>query len=253
MNKGLDFHLDALQPTDPDSQYAAQRMWPGDLTVLAEHHTPDGSSYVVAHDRSVTWGVPGAPQIAAIKVTRDLSRNTFTFESTYHATVAFAQNWLAERGCPPERISRVGDGFMKPADDLTVRVEEQIRTSGARYEVLDSSTSDYDPRETWILALDSDAVQAPVRLFLEEADLGTHTYTMREGAFCDEDAARQWLDDRSGPLPQPPEHREAAVLRTRAALTRSAGASAMPKANSPDAHSAPSAATAQRPSSGRSL
>lgn len=255
MSSELDFRLDGFEPADADSEYAEKQFWAGDLTVLAEHHAPrNGSdSFIAAHDASVTWGVPGEPQICAIKVARDLDQNTFTFESTYHSSVSFAQNWLIERGCPPDRISQVSDDFMQPADDLTARVEQKLRTSSDRYQVLDSYTSDYDPCETWTLTRDSLAAQAPIRVFLEEGDYDAHTYTMREGAFPDEEAARHWLDDRSTALPQPPEYRgDAAVLRTRAALTRSAGTSAMPNAG-PDAHSTPSAGTAQHPSPGRSM
>ncbi|WP_329612533.1 glycosyl hydrolase [Streptomyces brevispora] len=254
MSDELDLHLDDLGPADAKSEYAEQQFWAGDLTVLAEHHTtPHGShSYVVAHDGSVTWGVPGEPQVAAIKVARNLSLNTFTFEFAYHATVSFAQNWLIERGCPPEKIAQAGGDLMKPADDLTVRIEQQIRESGTRYEVLDSQTSDYDPCETWTLARDSSAAQAPIRVFLEEGDFAAHTYTLREGAFADTDAAQNWLDERSSLLPQPPEHRgEATALRTRAALTRSAATSAIPKAGL-DIHSPP-AGPVQRPNPGRSI
>lgn len=255
MSDVLDFHLDDLGPANADSAYAEQQFWAGDLTVLAEHHTtPHGShSYVVAHDGSVTWGVPGEPQLAAIKVARDLSLNTFTFELKYHATVAFAQNWLIERGCPPEQIAQTSTDFMQPADDLTVRIEQQIRESGTRYKVLDTQTSDSDPCETWTLTRDSSATQAPIRVFLEEGDFAAHTYTMREGAFPDEATAQDWLHERSGPLPQPPEHRtEAAFLRTRAALTRSSGASAIPKAGL-DIQSPPPIGPAQRPNPGRSI
>ncbi|MFD5030269.1 glycosyl hydrolase [Streptomyces sp. NPDC058405] len=254
MSNELDLRLDDFEPADADSEYAEQGIWYGELTVLAEHHTtPNGShSYVVAHDGSVTWGTPSDPQIAAIKVTRDLSLNTFTFESTYHATVSFAQNWLIEHGCPSEQIAQVGEDFMKPADDLTVRIEQQIRESGARYEVLDSQTSDYDPCETWTVTRDSNAAQAPIRVFLEEGDNDAHTYTMREGAFADEDAARHWLDDRSSPLP-PPEYRgDGAALRTRAALTRSTSPSAIPKAGL-GTSTAPSVNTDQRPNPRRSM
>jgi hypothetical protein len=251
----LDFHLDDLEPADAASERAEQGLWPGDLTVLAQHHTtPNGShSFVVAHDRSITWGVPGEPQVAAIMVARDLSLNTFTFESSHHATLAFAQNWLVERGCPPEQIIQVGGDFMKPADDLTVRTEQQIRESGARYELLDSHTSDFDPCETWTLTRDSSTDQAPIRVFLEEGDTDAHTYTMREGALADEDAARNWLDDRTSPLPQPPEYRdEATALRAGVALTRSAGVSARPKAGV-DAHHVPPTETARQQGSRRSM
>lgn len=255
MTSELDFRLDDFEPADANSEYAEQRMWSGDLTVLAQHHTtPNGShSYVVAHDGSVTWGVPGEPQVVAIKVARDLSLNTFTFESAYHATVSFAQNWLIERGCPTERITQVGDGFINPADGLTVRIEQQIRTSGKQYEVLDTQTSDYDPCETWTLTRDSRAAQAPIRVFLEAADFDADTYAMREGAFADEDAALNWLDNRGDPVPEPPEYQgDAAALRTRAALTRSTSASAIPKAGL-GTSTAPALKTAQRPNPRRSM
>lgn len=254
MRDVLDFRLDDLVPADADSEYVEQRLWSGDLTVLAVHHTT-ANGYVVAHDGSVTWGVPGNPQISAIKIARDPSLNTFTLETSYHATVSFAQNWLIEHGCPPERIARVGDGFMKPADNLTVRVEQQIRESGSRYEILDTQTWDFDPCETWTLTRDSHTDQAPIRVFLEEGNRDAHTYTMREGAFADEGTARRWLHDRSSPLPCPPEYRvEATGLRTRAALARSPGAPAIPKAGlDAHAHQTPSAGAAQRPDSGRSL
>ncbi|MFJ9110166.1 glycosyl hydrolase [Streptomyces sp. NPDC102283] len=255
MSTELDFRLDDLVPADADSEYAEQQFWSGDLTVLTEHHpAPHGShSYVVAHDGSVTWGVPGEPQVAAIKVARNLSLNTFTMETTYHATVPFAQNWLIEQGCPPEQMAEVGAEAATPADDLTVRIEAEIRESGTRYEVIETDTSDYDPCEAWTLTRDSDTVQEPIRLFLQEWDVNAYTYTLREGAFADEETALRWLDDRSTPLPQPPEHLgEAAALRTRAALARSAGSSEIPRTAS-GAHQSAAAVPVQRSVQGRLL
>ncbi len=153
----------------------------------------------------------------AIAVARDLQQFTFTLETSHHATVPFAQNWLVERGCPPAKIAQIAKGYLDPADDLTLQVEQQIRESGTRYEVLDTYTSDSGPCETWTLTRDSQADQVPVRLFLEEWDHDAGTYTVREGAFADVDAARSWLEDRDGPLPEPPEYRydDGAVLRAR--------------------------------------
>ncbi|WP_344447644.1 glycosyl hydrolase, partial [Kitasatospora nipponensis] len=169
---------------------------------------------------------PGEPQLVAVKIGRDLFNHTFTFETSKHATLAFAQNWLIKHGCPPERTMPEGD-FPLPADELTRRVEEQVRTSGERYQVLGTHTSDSDPCETWTLVRDPRPTQAPIRVFLEEGDLEEGTYTVREGAFADTEAASTWLDDRSGPMPDPPEYRDSAEgLRARAALARSSTTSA---------------------------
>lgn len=253
MTAELDLGLDDFQPADTDSAQAEDGMWAGDLRVLAEHHTTPGESrsYVIAHDESATWGVPGSPQLVALTVTRDFDRRTFTLETATHASLPFAQAWLIERGCPPDKTALVGD-FMQAADDHTLRVEEKIRAAGQRYEVLETQTFDYDPCETWTMARDTLAAQDPIRVFLEEGNPKAFTYTLREGAFADEDAARGWLDDRSSPLPEPPESRgDAASLRVRSALTRSAGTTAT--ACGLDTLPARSTATVQRPGSGRSL
>jgi hypothetical protein len=251
-----DFRLDAFVPADDASELAGYGVWGRDLTVLAEHHTADRTlSYFIAHDASATWGVPGSPQLFAIKITRDLDQRTYTFEAASHAGLAFAQKWLIERGCPPEPIVRTGVGFVQPADDATQRIEYQVRESGDRYAVLDTYTLDAsdDDAERWTMVRDSRAVQAPIRIVLEDFDLHASTYTVREGAFSDEDAARDWLDNRSTPLPQPPEDRsDADGLRTRIALTRSGG-TARATACGLDTGTVPSTAMAQQPSPGRSL
>lgn len=256
MRKFLDFDLDGFDPTDLASEYAEQRLWAPDFVSLAEHHDADRStSYLVAHDESATWGNPGTPQILAIKVSRDFERNTFTIQSAEHAIIPFAQNWLAEQGCPPEAIAQADQDLMEPADDLTARIERKVRTSGTRYDVLDSHSSDFDPCEIWTLTRDAQAEAAPVRLFLEEGNFDTHTYTLREGAFEDESAARSWLDDRSTPLPQPAEHHgESPGRRAQAALARSAGATAATHpVRRDDVDRAPAAAAAPQSSPRRSM
>lgn len=254
MTAELDFGLEYLDPADFASEQAESVLWVGDLKVLAEHHTaPNGShSYVVAHDTSATYGVPGEPQVAAIKVSRNLSLGTFTLEGEYHACVPFAQAWLIERGCPPEQISMIDGDFVQPADEQTLRVQQKIRDSGQRYDVVDTWTSDYDPCENWTLVHDRSAAENPVRVFLEVVDDQMLTYTAREGAFPDEDTARHWLEDRSTPLPQPPDDRpDADALRTRVALARSTGS---PRATACglDTLPAPSTNTVQQPGPGRS-
>ncbi|MFE3881864.1 hypothetical protein ACFXPQ_02890 [Streptomyces lydicus] len=80
---------------------------------------------------------------------------------------------------------------------------------------------------------------------------------MREGAFADVGVARTWLDERSGPLPEPPEYtdHDGAVVRARTAriaLARSAGASATPRASLDAPRTAP-AGPVQRPAQKRLL
>ncbi|MFB7109163.1 glycosyl hydrolase [Streptomyces sp. NPDC056291] len=255
MTTELDFRLDDFEPADAASELAESSLCAGDLTVLAEHHTtPKGShSYLVAHDGTMTWGVPGEPQLVAIKITRDLRERAFTFETAHHASLAFAQNWLVERGCPPEPIAQVGADLIQPADELTVRVEQQIRAPGDRYKVMATQTSDYAPCETWTMVRDSGADHAPIRVFLEETAADALTYAVREGAFADEDAAQDWLDNRDGPLPEPPGCRGAGtVLRTRAALTRCTSPSSIPKTGL-GTSTAPWANSAQRPNPRRPM
>ncbi|MEV4555737.1 glycosyl hydrolase [Kitasatospora sp. NPDC049285] len=250
----VDFRLDdMLEVADEASWVASDAFFAGDLALIAEYHTTpnESHSYFLTHDRSAIWGVPGEPQLAAIKITRDLGERTFTFEAARHAGLAFAQNWLAERGCPPEKIIP-GDDFLKPADDLTARAEQQVRESGERYRVIDTYTRDSEPCETWTLVHDSRAAELPIRVFLEEADLDAGTYTVREGAFADEWAAVAWLSERPGPLPEPPEHRATAERRTRAARSRSTGTPLSPKAGAQDSAAKPSPAS-QLPTRGRTL
>ncbi|MGW1539780.1 glycosyl hydrolase [Streptomyces sp. NPDC002309] len=257
MNDTFDFDLDDLSPADDASQEAMETFRADDLTILSQHHTAPSSShsFVLAHDRSITWGTPGEPHLVAIAVARDLSRSTFTFETSYHAAASFAQSWLVLRGCPPKRIARVGDDFVKPADDLTLQVEQQIRGSGTRYEFLGSYTSDDHRAETWTLVRDSRAAQSSIRIFLEEWDHDASTYTMREGAFTDVYDAQAWLDERRGPLPEPPEYSDhnGAVVRARIArmaLARSANASEKPNAGPNEPRTTP-ARQVQRPVQGR--
>ncbi|MFJ2064364.1 hypothetical protein ACIOIM_15295 [Streptomyces albidoflavus] len=136
-------------------------------------------------------------------------------------------------------------------------MEQQIQTSGTRYEVLDIYTSDDNPSEAWTLVNDSQATQAPVRLFYEEWNHGAGTYTMREGAFPDVGVAQTWLDERSEPLPEPPEYSDhnGAVVRARIARiahSRSAGTSPTPQTGL-DAPRASAAVPVQRAVQGRLL
>ncbi|GHF27399.1 hypothetical protein GCM10010218_05440 [Streptomyces mashuensis] len=178
-----------------------------DLTPLIAHHTPDGArSYLVLHDGAAIWDVPGTAQLIAVVVSRDLGSQTLCFESERHPVLPLAQRWLIAHGAVPDAVRLPAQwGGPKPTDTLTSVLEEQLLTSGDRYEVLDHYTGDCGEYETYVLVHDKDPASAgqPYRLFLEQMASASDTYTLREGAFRTEDGAREWMAERGGPLPAP--------------------------------------------------
>jgi hypothetical protein len=72
----FDPDLDGLLPDDAESEQPGDRLWADDLLVLADHHVdPERTrSYVLAHDRSQTYGTCEAPQLITLDITRDLAQ-----------------------------------------------------------------------------------------------------------------------------------------------------------------------------------
>ncbi|MFD8321399.1 glycosyl hydrolase [Kitasatospora purpeofusca] len=214
----VDFGLDGLEPAD--ERTASLSIRPADFEPIAQHDVGE-RSFIVAFDKVATWDPPNTRNIVSFDVVRDHGRATFSMSGSRHAGLAFAQNWLVNRGCPPDALAPAGD-VIRPADGTTVRVEDRIRRSGTRLEIADYLVMDGADIEGWTMAVDREAKDLPVRVFLEESQPDQRTYTVREGAFADFVAAGDWLDDRPGPLPEAPEYRlEAETLRTGAALSRS--------------------------------
>ncbi|MER7702399.1 glycosyl hydrolase [Kitasatospora sp. NPDC097605] len=246
--KDTDFRLDGLEPADEQTAAVYDCTWMHDYQTISQHDAGD-RSFIVAFNPVATWDVPNMPNIVSFDVVRDSRQATFSMHSFEHATFAFAQNWLVNRGCPPDALAPIAD-VPKPADELTVRVEDRIRNSGERLEVVERQVIDGDDTEGWSIAVDRQDKDLPVRLFLESLNPDQYTYTVREGAFADFAAAGEWLEERFTPLPEAPEYRlEAEALRTSAALSRTA---ALPLAPSPVTTSAATPVSpAQSP--GRSL
>ncbi|MEW1551626.1 hypothetical protein [Streptomyces tsukubensis] len=219
---------------------------------LAAHHTADDrDSYLLFFDRSATWGVPGSPAYVALHLTRDTELGTFRFSQETHPLVPLGQRWLIEQGCPPDGTELTNTHGLKPADPLTTRLEDRLRSGPEdRLEVLDHYTDD---EETWALLRDTDpdSAELPYRVFLEEVSFQGNTYTVREGAFATADAADDWLHDRDTPLPPAS---APALARAEAAIARSPLAPDRPAvAPNPVATARPAAsAAAARPGRGRS-
>ncbi|MFJ5045513.1 hypothetical protein ACIQH7_09885 [Streptomyces anulatus] len=205
-----DFRLDGYEAVN---KTVAEQFWQhigieqDDMTVLAEHHSADGEhSFFVMHNRAVTWGIPGEPQIAALHLKRDPATHTFRFASEMLPLPSMAQSWLIARGCPEEDILLPDDMGTAPANDATRALEKRLRSDGDHFALLTSYTSDSEPMVTTVLlrALDEKAA-LPFRVLLEEVDSDAWTHTLREGGFQTFEAATQWWeahwDGEKPPLP----------------------------------------------------
>ncbi|MFF1794694.1 glycosyl hydrolase [Kitasatospora sp. NPDC058263] len=219
--KAIDFRLDGLEPADDLSADLYDCTWSGDFKTISQHDAGE-RSFIVAFDASATWGYPNMPNIVSFDIVRDRGQAAFGMRRAEHATFAFAQNWLVNRGCPPDALAPTVD-VPEPADELSVQVEDRIRRSGEHLEVVDYQVIDGSDVEGWSIALDCQDKDLPVRLFLETLQPDQFTYTVREGAFPDHTAVDAWLEQRSTPLPEAPEYRlDTEALRTSAALSRTA-------------------------------
>lgn len=173
-----------------------------ELVLLAGHHHGD-HSYAVLFDSAATWDILGSSDLVAVHVVRNQMYRTFDFDTAALPMVGLAQQWLVARGCPPEAIVLPPESASQPADPETTTLETHLRTSPGQYQLVDHYTYDGDPFESWALLRDThpESAGAPVRLFIESANIDAGTYTLREGGFANEDAAQEWLDERPGPLP----------------------------------------------------
>jgi hypothetical protein len=194
----------------------------GLITVAEIHDLEQGRSYLLALDAARTdWNWGGSELLTAVI---DHTTGTVT-DRKEHGFSAFAQLWLVQQGCPADdlaTLTSVGSGLLRPADAEARRIEAVIRSSGTRYEVLDTAWQvddedrDYAENHQWVLTRDTEATRLPVRLFLQTEDLATHRYTLRVGAYRDVEDARQAMVEGHLALPAPePEPLEDAAQRSR--------------------------------------
>ncbi|SFC59526.1 hypothetical protein [Streptomyces aidingensis] len=251
-----DYRVSGLAPADEETALLLEHLELFDdvFHIMAESHTSDGrQSYLLMHDSSATWGLPGAPQLVSLHLVRNPESRSFHADHARQASVHFARLWLVNRGCVPEAVEPYPGEFFEPVDAATRRMAQHIVHSGGRYQVLDHDTHDSVPEEVWVLVRDADPASGrlPVRVFLEEFHPTDYTYTLREGAFPDTDAARKWLLNRDTPLPEAAPLADAATARCQAARSRSVTASPVPPPTG--AERPPAAPPASRPATRRSL
>ncbi|MFB7672676.1 hypothetical protein ACFC26_14825 [Kitasatospora purpeofusca] len=178
---------------------------------LAEQHTdnphtsaPSRSFYVLGDTAHVWNDIPGRDSVLAVCVDRDLSGGTFELDCESHALGALAEAWLVERGADPSRFTDLTE--IAAADQETERIVELLRGAGPdRFAVHDQYTYDEDPYDVWVIATDThNTGSAPVRVFHEQRQIDSSTYTLREGHFATLDDAWEWTTDPSSPLPPAP-------------------------------------------------
>ncbi|MFJ9446728.1 hypothetical protein ACIRRH_33445 [Kitasatospora sp. NPDC101235] len=157
---------------------------------------------MIAFDKSAIYGVPGEPDIIAVHLERDNVTGTIRAAMETEALVPLAERWLIARGADPEQLASSAATPIRPADPLTRRIEESLRSSGDRFTVRDSYTDEGEPYDIWVIAQDTaPAATDPVRVFHYQRQVDDGTYTVREGGFPDLDAAYAWTRDTSVPLP----------------------------------------------------
>ncbi|MFE6364120.1 hypothetical protein ACFVP3_29520 [Streptomyces sp. NPDC057806] len=226
-----DYRLDGFQAATAqiEDDFASVTLSDDLFVPFSEHHSADGrDSYLLLYDRSAIWDIPGAAEYLTLHITRDIEQRTFDFASERHPVVPLAQRWLIGRGCPQEAAEGSPHHGPRPADAVTARLEDLLRTNpGNRYEVLDHYTDNpcsFDVGvEVRTLVYDShpDSADAPYRLFLEETTKDMHTYTVRQGVFASAEEADTWVVERDSPLPLAPASPGAFDRRAAAARARS--------------------------------
>ncbi|MFF4362950.1 hypothetical protein ACFY1U_35145 [Streptomyces sp. NPDC001351] len=229
-----DYRLDGFQAATEqiEDDFSSVTLSDDLFVPLTEHHSADGrNSYLLLHDRSAIWDIPGMAEYVTLHITRDVQQRTFDFASERHPVVPLAQNWLIRQGFPQEVVRGSHPHGPRPADGLTAHLEDLLRAnSGNRYEVLDHYTDNpcsFDVGvEVRTLVYDShpDSADAPYRLFLEETTKDMRSYTVREGAFTSAEEADTWIMERESPLPLAPAPpgsvgRRAAAARARSTVT----------------------------------
>jgi len=245
--------------TEEDERRRWEFAYVQSIDVLAVQHTANPhtplltESYLVVHDGTMTWDVPGSKQLAGIHVQRDLGAGTYRLEYQRAPIVALAQNWLVSRGADLDQVTPRGEG-LPTCDQPSRELEQRLASAGDRYWIVNSYTSDVilDPARssggppstdeelvydfnTWIIAQDQRPKpgQHPVRVFYEDVDYLGRSYTLREGGFPDLDAAYKWTrraGEPDNPLP-PIEIEAASSPRSTAARTTSPAAAARPAAD----------------------
>ncbi|MGW7303960.1 hypothetical protein ACWGI1_00090 [Streptomyces sp. NPDC054835] len=210
-----DYGLDDFEPAAPCHQDLLDLVETPVYKVLGEYRTGT-DAYFVLYDEGAPWGIPGAPQLRAVHVARDLRARTFKIDTTELPLVAMAESWLIARGCPN---GVVDPACHRPADAITRALEARVRRDGDHFALLTSYSDDErDSPETVAMLRSLDPQARPeFRILLERYDEKSGTHTLREGGFASHEQAvawwTSWWQGDAPPLPAPaPSLRQATAV-----------------------------------------
>lgn len=185
-----EYGIDGFEPADDSHRNLLYGVDAPELRVLAEHHTPV-NSYFILHDQAAIWGVPGSPQLRAVHLSRDLDARTFEVAMQEFPLFAMAESWLIDRRCPPDAIET--PDVHVAADALTRALETRVRRDAVRFTMLDSYTDDgVSPQVVVMLRSPGQEAGPAFRILWERYDVASGAHTLREGGFTTIDEARAW-------------------------------------------------------------
>ncbi|GJF32624.1 hypothetical protein KNE206_53240 [Kitasatospora sp. NE20-6] len=249
----VDFGIDDLEPADSATEHNADYLSVigPELTLLSQQTTTNPHTallkdgYYVAFDTAHMWNdMSGRSSLIAVHTEQDFGAGTFRVEFMSHALIGLAEQWLVDRGADPDAFTR--DSVITAADEETTRLEEMLRGSGGRFTAHDDYTHAAEPYDVWVIATDTLAQgsEMPVRVFHEQRQVDTDTYTLREGHFPSIEEALEWTKDPNAPLPSSGRRPNA---RAAAARTTTARTGTQPAAEV-SRNTGPSSGTGRKPS-----
>ncbi|WP_406220708.1 hypothetical protein [Streptomyces decoyicus] len=200
----MDYRIEGYDPATDQiaDQLRHLRLEDEYFAVRAAYHSPDERhSFWLLFDKLAIYDVPGTAEYVTFHLTRDLEGRTFDFRLARHPLIPLAQNWLIREGCPAQSALQSHQDRPSPADAVTTRLEDQLRSNtDDRYELFDHYTSGSPNSGIQVRALvydrHPDSENEPYRLFLEETPPSLRTYTLREVAFATAAKANAWARHR---------------------------------------------------------
>ncbi|MFE0187581.1 hypothetical protein [Streptomyces sp. NPDC059008] len=228
-----DYRLDGFTATteQTDDAFFSVTLSDDMLDPLAEHHSTDYRDtyllYLLLY-RTAIRNTPGSTAFITLHITRDFEQHTVGVAHERHPVIPLAHNWLIRQGCRAESAELSTTHGPRPADALTARLEDMLRTNpDGRCTAIDHYIANLCipeiRNEVRTLVFDShpEPAGALYCLFLHETTEDLRSYTVREGAFPTAETADTWVGEQSTPLPLAPASHGTVGVRVQAARARS--------------------------------